>query len=180
MSRIGKQLISIPENVKVNVIGQKIFVKGPKGSISRKLPFLIYCTFDETKKYLVLKKTKDTNLAQAVVGLYRTFIGNMVTGVSIGFEKKLLIVGVGYRAQLVEKDLVLNIGYSHPIKVKTPIGLLIKVESPNSIIISGVQKEVVTEFAAKIRSIRPPEPYKGKGIAYEGETILRKVGKTGK
>jgi large subunit ribosomal protein L6 len=180
MSRIGKQLISIPEKVKVNVMGQEIFVEGPKGSISKNLPSLIFCNFDETKKYLVIKKTKDTKLSQAVLGLYRTLISNMVTGVSIGFEKKLQIKGVGYRAQLVEKDLVLNIGYSHPVKITTPIELLVKVESPTSVIISGIQKEVVNEFAAKIRSIRPPEPYKGKGIAYEEEIILRKAGKTGK
>ena len=104
----------------------------------------------------------------------------MITGVSTGFEKRLQISGVGYRAQLDGKDLVLNMGYSHPVKMITPDGLSIKVESPTSVLVSGMQKDMVGEFAAKIRSVRPPEPYKGKGIAYEGEIIRRKAGKTGK
>ena len=104
----------------------------------------------------------------------------MVIGVSEGFEKRLQITGVGYRAQLDGKDLVLNMGYSHPVKMITPTELSVKVENPTSVVVSGVQKDMVGEFAAKIRSVRPPEPYKGKGIAYEGEFIRRKAGKTGK
>jgi large subunit ribosomal protein L6 len=104
----------------------------------------------------------------------------MVTGVSVGFEKRLLITGVGYRAQLSGADLVLNMGYSHPVTMTPPEGLSVKVESPTSVVVSGTQKDMVGEFAAKIRSVRPPEPYKGKGIAYEGEIIRRKAGKTGK
>ena len=104
----------------------------------------------------------------------------MVTGVSEGFEKRLQITGVGYRAQLDGKDLVLNMGYSHPVKMITPTELAVKVESPTSVVVSGMQKDMVGEFAAKIRAVRPPEPYKGKGIAYEGEFIRRKAGKTGK
>jgi large subunit ribosomal protein L6 len=104
----------------------------------------------------------------------------MVTGVSSGFEKRLQITGVGYRAQLEGTDLVLNMGYSHPVKMITPNGLVVKVENPTSVLVSGMQKDMVGEFAAKIRSVRPPEPYKGKGIAYEGEVIRRKAGKTGK
>lgn len=180
MSRIGKQFIAIPQKVNVNIDGQKIVVDGPKGSLSRILPSLICCTKNEQEGKLFLEKAQDTKLAQALYGLSRTLVANMVTGVSEGFNKRLQITGVGYRAQLDGKDLVLNMGYSHPIKMLTPGSLSVKVESPTSVVISGMEKDVVGEFAAKIRSVRPPEPYKGKGIAYEGEFIRRKAGKTGK
>ena len=178
MSRIGKQFIAIPEKVKVKLDGQKVSVDGPNGSLSRILPSLICCSLDEDK--LFIEKTQDTKLSQVLYGLSRTLVANMVTGVSVGFEKKLQITGVGYRAQLDGKDLVLNMGYSHPVKMITPNELSVKVESPTSVIVSGMQKDMVGEFAAKIRSVRPPEPYKGKGIAYDGEIIRRKAGKTGK
>jgi large subunit ribosomal protein L6 len=180
MSRIGKKLIVIPEKVTIKLDGQKIQVDGPKGSLSRLLPSLVCCTFDENQNALVIEKTQNTRLAQALYGLSRTLVANMVTGVSTGFEKKLAITGIGYRAQLEGKDLLLNMGYSHPVKMITPEGLTVRVESPTSIIVSGTQKDLVGEFAAKIRAVRPPEPYKGKGIAYEGEYIRRKAGKTGK
>jgi large subunit ribosomal protein L6 len=180
MSRIGKQLITVPEKVKVKIDGQKILIDGPKGSLSRILPSLICCTLDEDKQQLVLEKSQDTKLSQALYGLSRTLVSNMVKGVSEGFEKRLQITGVGYRAQLDGKDLVLNMGYSHPVKMLTPSELSVKVENPTSVVVSGMQKDMVGEFAAKIRSVRPPEPYKGKGIAYEGEVIRRKAGKTGK
>ena len=180
MSRIGKKLIVIPEKVTIKLDGQKIQVDGPKGSLSRLLPSLVCCTFDENQNALVIEKTQNTRLAQALYGLSRTLVANMVTGVSAGFEKKLEITGIGYRAQLEGKDLVLNMGYSHPVKMVTPEGLAVRVESPTSIIVSGTQKDLVGEFAAKIRAVRPPEPYKGKGIAYAGEYIRRKAGKTGK
>merc|ERR1712178_437637 len=160
--------------------GQKISVDGPKGSLSRILPSLICCTQDEQEGKLFLEKAQDTKLSQALYGLSRTLVANMVTGVSEGFNKRLQITGVGYRAQLDGKDLVLNMGYSHPVKMVTPEELLVKVESPTSVVVSGMQKDMVGEFAAKIRSVRPPEPYKGKGIAYDGEIIRRKAGKTGK
>ena len=180
MSRIGKQSINIPEKVKVQLNGQKISVDGPKGSLTRILPSLVCCTLDESNQKLFVEKTQDTKLSQALYGLSRTLVANMVTGVSIGFEKRLQITGVGYRAQLDGKDLVLNMGYSHPVKMITPTELSVKVENPTSVVVSGMQKDMVGEFAAKIRSVRPPEPYKGKGIAYEGEVIRRKAGKTGK
>jgi large subunit ribosomal protein L6 len=129
---------------------------------------------------LVLEKIQDTKLSQALYGLSRTLISNIVTGVSEGFNKRLQITGVGYRAQLDGKDLVLNMGYSHPVHMLTPTSLSVKVETPTSVVVSGMEKGMVGEFAAKIRSVRPPEPYKGKGIAYEGEIIRRKAGKTGK
>ena len=180
MSRIGKQFINIPEKVNVKLDGQKILVDGPKGSLSRILPSLICCTLDDANQKLFLEKTQETKLSQALYGLSRTLVANMVTGVSSGFEKRLQITGVGYRAQLEGTDLVLNMGYSHPVKMITPSELSVKVESPTSVVVSGMQKDMVGEFAAKIRSVRPPEPYKGKGIAYEGEVIKRKAGKTGK
>ena len=180
MSRIGKQFISVPKQVKVQLTGQKIYIDGPKGSLSRILPSLICCTFNEEEGKLFLEKAQDTKLSQALYGLSRTLVSNMIIGVSEGFNKRLQITGVGYRAQLDGKDLVLNMGYSHPVKMLTPTSLSVKVESPTSVVISGMEKDAVGEFAAKIRSVRPPEPYKGKGIAYEGEIIRRKAGKTGK
>lgn len=180
MSRIGKLSINIPEKVKVKLDGQKILVDGPKGSLSRILPSLVCCSLDEQSNSLVIEKTQNTKLSQALYGLSRTLVANMVTGVSLGFEKRLQITGVGYRAQLDGKDLVLNMGYSHPVKMVTPSELAVKVESPTSVVVTGMQKDLVGEFAAKIRAVRPPEPYKGKGIAYEGEVIRRKAGKTGK
>ena len=180
MSRIGKQGIVVPEKVKVKLEGQTISVDGPKGSLSRILPSLVCCTLDEGKQQLFIEKTQDTRLSQALFGLSRTLVANMVTGVSTGFQKRLTITGVGYRAQMDGKDLVLNMGYSHPVKMITPKELTIQVESPTSVVVSGAEKDMVGEFAAKIRSVRPPEPYKGKGIAYEGEIIRRKAGKTGK
>jgi len=180
MSRIGKKFISIPEKVKVKLDSQKILVDGPKGSLSRILPSLVCCTIDESTRRLFIEKTQDTKLSQALYGLSRTLVANMIIGVSVGFQKRLQITGVGYRAQLNGKDLVLNMGYSHPVKMVTPKTLSVTVESPTSVVVSGIQKDMVGEFAAKIRSVRPPEPYKGKGIAYEGEIIRRKAGKTGK
>ena len=180
MSRIGKQSIDIPEKVKVKLDGQKILVDGPKGSLTRILPSLVCCSLDEQTQKLVIEKTQNTKLSQALYGLSRTLVSNMVVGVSAGFEKRLQITGVGYRAQLDGKDLVLNMGYSHPVKMITPSELAVKVESPTSVVVSGMQKDLVGEFAAKIRAVRPPEPYKGKGIAYEGEVIRRKAGNTGK
>ena len=180
MSRIGKKSIVIPEKVKIKLDGQKVSVDGPKGSLSRILPSLVCCTMDENGQNLFIEKTQDTKLSQSLYGLSRTLVANMVKGVSVGFEKKLQITGVGYRAQLSGTDLVLNMGYSHPVKMVPPSGITVKVESPTSVIVSGIQKDMVGEFAAKIRAVRPPEPYKGKGIAYEGEVIRRKAGKTGK
>ena len=165
MSRIGKLSINIPEKVKVKLDGQKILVDGPKGSLSRILPSLVCCSLDEQSNSLVIEKTQNTKLSQALYGLSRTLVANMVTGVSLGFEKRLQITGVGYRAQLDGKDLVLNMGYSHPVKMITPSELAVKVESPTSVVVTGMQKDLVGEFAAKIRAVRPPEPYKGKGIA---------------
>lgn len=180
MSRIGKKLIVVPKQVKIKLDGQKIAVEGPKGNLSRILPSLICCTLNEEEGTISVEKAQDTQLAQALYGLSRTLVANMVTGVSEGFDKRLQITGVGYRAQLDGKDLVLNMGYSHPVRMITPASLSVKCETPTTVVVSGIEKDAVGEFAAKIRAVRPPEPYKGKGIAYEGEFIRRKAGKTGK
>jgi large subunit ribosomal protein L6 len=180
MSRIGKKPIVIPEKVTVKLDGQTVLVVGPKGSLSRILPSLVCCTMDECGQNLLIVKTQDTKLSQALYGLSRTLVENMVIGVSTGFEKRLVITGVGYRGQLDGKDLVLDMGYSHPVKMITPDGLAVKVESPTSVLVTGTEKDLVGEFAARIRAVRSSEPYKGKGIAYEGEVIRRKGGKTGK
>ena len=180
MSRIGKKFITIPSQVNVELDGQKISVKGPKGSLSRILPSLVCCSIDEKEKKVFVDKAQESKLSRSLHGLSRTLVANTVTGVSVGFEKKLVITGVGYRAQLDGKDLLLNMGYSHPVKMITPTELSVKVENPTSVVVTGTRKDMVGEFAAKIRSVRPPEPYKGKGIAYEGEIIRRKAGKTGK
>ena len=180
MSRIGKQSINIPEKVKVKLEGQKVLVVGPKGRVSKILPALVCCYLDEFQQRLYIKKTQDTKLSQELFGLSRTLVTNMITGVSIGFEKRLQIMGVGYRVQPDGKDLILSMGYSHPVKMVTPKELVVRIENSTSILISGIQKDIVGEFAAKVRSVRPPEPYKGKGITYEGEFIKRKAGKTGK
>lgn len=180
MSRIGKKSITIPSKVNVKLDGQAIYVEGPKGSLSRILPSLICCTVDNTENTISLEKALESKLAQALYGLSRTLVANMVTGVSEGFHKRLQITGVGYRAQLQGSDLILSMGYSHPVTMPIPKTLSIKVENPTTVVVSGLEKDIVGEFAAKIRSVRPPEPYKGKGIAYEGEYIRRKAGKTGK
>ena len=180
MSRIGKKFIPLSKNVNVTLDGQKVSVSGPKGQLSRVLPSFICCTFDKDENKLFLTQSQETKLAQALFGLSRTLVSNMVTGVSEGFSKKLKISGVGYRAQLDGKNLVLNMGYSHPVNMITPSNLSVNVENSTMVTVSGIEKDAVGEFAAQIRAVRPPEPYKGKGIAYEGEFIRRKAGKTGK
>lgn len=187
MSRIGKQLISIPKGVRVKLNGHKILVSGPKGNLCLSLPTLVHSTFNADRQEFSIEKEfdkgekgGDMRLSQELFGISRTLVENMIQGVSNGFEKRLQIKGVGYRVQLDGKDLLLNLGYSHPVKMVTPPGLKVSVENSVTIIVFGIQKDVVGEFAAKIRSVRPPEPYKGKGVAYEGESIRLKAGKTGK
>lgn len=186
--------VMLPYRVKNNT--HKIVVCGPKGTLEIRLPPLLSCIqqkthkgigvipyYQMTRNTLIIKKSPGfppTKLTQAQVGLYRTLVANMVHGVTVGFKKRLQITGVGYRAQLCGEDLVLHLGYSHPSKMVLPKGVAVELESPTSIIVSGMQKDMVGAFAAKIRSVRPPEPYKGKGIAYEDEIIRRKAGKTGK
>lgn len=178
MSRIGKKAINIPDNIEVNIEKLKISIQGPRGQLSHFIPDFIILKYNTNILQLQIK-SKEKKL-QALYGLYRSIINNMVIGVSQGFEKKLIINGVGYRSYLEGDQLVLNLGYSHPVYIKTPKNISIKVENNTSISINGIDKQTVGEIAATIRSIRPPEPYKGKGIKYIDEIIKRKIGKAGK
>lgn len=183
MSRIGKQPIELPEGVEVKIEGRHAIIKGPKGELTREIPEEISVAC-ENSKLVVSPKRKSFGSAQgrlkntsAMWGLTRALLANCVRGVTEGFEKKLELVGVGYKAS-IEKDktLKIEVGYSHPVNIDIPEGISVLVEK-NIITISGIDKQKVGEFAAKIRANRPPEPYKGKGIRYEGEKIRRKEGK---
>ncbi len=178
MSRIGKAPIPIPDKVSVTLAGLAVTVKGPKGELSRTLPEGVVLSQEENT--LLVAAADGTRRSRERHGLCRTLVANMVEGVSKGFTRKLEIVGVGYRAQVQGSKLVVSAGYSHPVEVDPPSGVTFSVESNTQVLVSGADKELVGNEAAKIRAIRPPEPYKGKGIKYEGERILRKAGKTGK
>ena len=178
MSRIGKQPIQIPEKVAVTLDGLAVTVKGPKGELSRTLPEGV--SISQVENTIVVSPTSEKRRSRERHGLCRTLIANMVEGVSKGYSRKLEIVGVGSRAQVRGKNLVVSAGYSHPVEVIPPSGITFTVENSTNVTVSGPDKELVGNEAAKIRSIRPPEPYKGKGIKYEGERILRKAGKSGK
>ena len=174
MSRVGKQPIEIPAAVTVEIKGQKVAVKGPKGALSRE--FRDEIKIEQQENQIIVTPKVETNQSKALWGLSRTLLANMISGVSKGYEKKLEIEGVGYRAALDGDSLNLQLGFSHPIKMKTPQDMTISVDK-NVIIVGGIDKEQVGQFAASIRKIRPPEPYKGKGIRYEGEVVRRKLGK---
>ena len=178
MSRIGKTPVLIPEKVSVDIDGLIITVKGPKGELKRLMPDGV--NFDKRDNEILVSPSSSKRFARERHGLCRTLIANMVQGVSEGFIKKLEIVGVGSRAQVKGKNLVVSAGYSHPIEMTPPDGITYKVESNTNVIVTGIDKEIVGNEAAKIRSIRPPEPYKGKGIKYHDERIIRKAGKSGK
>jgi large subunit ribosomal protein L6 len=178
MSRIGKAPISVPDKVSVSLDGLAVTVKGPKGELHRTLPDGVTISQDGTT--LTVAPADGSRRARERHGLSRTLVANMVEGVSNGFTRKLEIVGVGYRAQVQGRKLVVSAGYSHPVEMVPPEGVSFAVENNTTVLVSGADKELVGNEAAKVRAIRPPEPYKGKGIKYEGERILRKVGKTGK
>ena len=174
MSRIGKKPIKIPEKVKVTIEGQKVLVEGPKGKLERKLRPEIGVKI-ENNEIVVFPKI-ETKKTKALWGTTRQIIFNMVEGVTKGFEKKLEIKGLGYKAQLEGKTLILHVGFSHPVKVEIPEGINVSVEK-NIISVSGIDKELVGQVAAKIKQVKPAEPYKEKGIKYVGEKIRRKVAK---
>ena len=178
MSRIGKNPISVPDKVAVSLNGLSVTVKGPKGELSRILPDGVSVSQDGNK--IVVTPTSDKRQSRERHGLCRSLIANMVEGVSNGFSKQLEIVGVGSRAQVKGKTLVVSAGFSHPVEVVPPDGITFTVANNTNVTVSGPDKELVGNEAAKIRAIRPPEPYKGKGIKYSGERILRKAGKSGK
>lgn len=178
MSRIGKLPIEIPSGVQVKLHNSQLTVVGPKGTLSRSVLEGVALEIGE-KNILVTRKSEDKK-AQSFHGLTRTLINNMVVGVTKGFETILDITGVGYRAEAKENYLTLSLGYSHPIHFLLPAGVSVEVEKMTKVFVRGADKELVGQTAAKIRSFRAPEPYKGKGIRYSDETILRKAGKTGK
>jgi large subunit ribosomal protein L6 len=178
MSRIGKRPISIPSKVTVTVDGQSVVVKGPKGELSRVLPDEVVVS--QEGETLLVTRRDESRVARQRHGLCRTLVSNMVEGVSQGFQKRLEIQGVGYRAQVQGQNLTLNMGYSHPVQFEPPEGVQFAVENNVNVIVSGIDKEIVGNTAARIRSVRPPEPYKGKGIRYAGEIVRRKAGKAGK
>lgn len=179
MSRIGKLPILIPEKVSAQISGQHITVKGPKGTLEREIPEPI--EVKQEGDTILVNPTNNSRLGRQRHGLCRTLVANMVDGVSQGFQKRLLIQGVGYRAQAQGKKLTLNVGYSKPVEMEMPEGIDVAVENRNvEIVVSGINKEIVGNVAARIRAVRPPEPYKGKGIRYSDEQIRRKAGKTGK
>jgi large subunit ribosomal protein L6 len=178
MSRIGKAPIPLPDKVSVSLNGLAVTVKGPKGELSRTLPEGVQISQDGNT--LVVSPSSENRRSRERHGLCRTLVANMVEGVSQGYTRKLEIIGVGYRAAVQGTKLVVSAGYSHQVEMMPPEGVTFAVEGNTTVFVSGANKELVGNEAAKVRAIRPPEPYKGKGIKYEGERILRKAGKTGK
>jgi large subunit ribosomal protein L6 len=178
MSRIGKRPISIPDKVQVVIDGSSVAVKGPKGEMSRTLPSLV--TVSQEGQLILVTPLEESRKARQLHGLCRTLVANMIEGVSKGFQKKLEIQGVGYRASTQGSKLVLNLGYSNPVEMPFPPGIQMVVENNVNITVSGIDKELVGNTAAQIRDVRPPEPYKGKGVRYQGEMVRRKAGKSGK
>ena len=179
MSRIGKLPITVPSGVDVNIDGRTVTVKGPKGTLSHTIvePITVERADDGTVQ---LKRPDDERRSKAMHGLSRSLVQNLVTGVTAGYEKKLEIVGVGYRVVKKGDNLEFALGFSHPVVVEPPAGVTFTVETPTRFSVSGIDKQLVGETAANIRKIRKPEPYKGKGVRYAGEVVRRKVGKTGK
>nr|YP_009551012.1 ribosomal protein L6 [Pseudellipsoidion edaphicum]QAA11949.1 ribosomal protein L6 [Pseudellipsoidion edaphicum] len=179
MSRIGKQLIKIPAQVNVIVTDNKIVIKGPKGEASHTLPSFLEITFKDETTLQVLRK-QETREAREIHGLFRSLLANSIYGTANPFIKSLELKGVGYKASIDKRTLILSVGYTHPIKITPPEGISIQVESNTIIHVTGINKEKVGLIAQQIHSTRPPEPYKGKGVLYKGEVIQRKVGKSSK
>jgi large subunit ribosomal protein L6 len=176
MSRIGRKPIPVPAGVTVSIEPEVVRVNGPKGELSERVHRDITVTQEESGELVVTRPT-DRGEHRALHGLYRSLVANMVVGVTDGYAKTLEIQGVGYRAVLKGRDLELALGYSHPVSIKAPEGIDFEVPQPTRVIVRGIDKQLVGEIAANIRKQRPPEPYKGKGIRYEGEYVARKVGK---
>ena len=175
MSRIGRAPIPIPDGVSVDINGQKVVVTGPKGELRHTVVEPIRIAQEDGR--LVVTRPTDRGPHRALHGLSRSLVANMVEGVSAGFARNLEIVGVGYRAQLKGQTLEMAVGYSHPVTIEPPEGIAFEVPAPTQVVVRGIDKQVVGEIAAQIRAVRPPEPYKGKGIRYAGEAVRRKVGK---
>ena len=178
MSRIGNKVITVPAGVEVNIVDNFATVKGPKGELKQQ--FDKDMTFNIEESEITVVRPSDSKRHRTVHGTTRAILANMVEGVSTGFKKELELIGVGYRAQMQGKKLVLSVGYSHPVEFEEIDGIKLGVEGNTKVSIEGINKEVVGQYAAKVRAVRPPEPYKGKGIRYVGEYVRRKEGKTGK
>lgn len=178
MSRIGKAPITVPSGVDVTISGRNVTVKGPKGSLSRDIPGEIVVRKEDST--ILVERPNDERQNRSLHGLSRTLVNNMVIGVTEGFKKELEIVGVGYRAEAQGENLRLALGFSHPVIVPAPAGISFEIPVQTRVIVVGIDKELVGQVAADIRSIRKPEPYKGKGVRYLNERVLRKAGKTGK
>jgi large subunit ribosomal protein L6 len=178
MSRIGRMPVTVPSGVDVTISGREVTVKGPKGTLSLEISAPIEVAQEDG--VLTITRPSDEGEVRALHGLSRSLIANMVTGVTDGYRKTLEIVGVGYRVQAKGKDLEFALGFSHPVPVNAPDGITFRVETPTRFIVEGIDKQQVGEVAAKIRKLRKPDPYKGKGVRYQGEQIRRKVGKAGK
>lgn len=178
MSRVGRKPISVPAPVKVELKDHTIDVQGPKGSLSFRYRDSMTVAFDEAARQITVARPDDERENRALHGLTRSLIANMVEGVTTGYTRKLEIVGVGYQAQLRGKDtIVLQVGYANQIALTAPVGVVITLTDPTHITLTGPDKQAIGQFAAEIRHVRPPEPYKGKGIRYEGEVVRRKAGK---
>ncbi len=175
MSRIGRAPIPIPDGVTVDITGQRVTVKGPKGELSHTVVEPIRIA--EHDGQIVVTRPTDRGPHRALHGLSRSLVANLVTGVSAGFERRLEIQGVGYRAQMKGQALELAVGYSHPVTIDPPDGIQFEVPAPTQVVVKGIDKQLVGEIAAQVRGTRPPEPYKGKGVRYAGEVVRRKVGK---
>jgi large subunit ribosomal protein L6 len=178
VSRVGKRPIPVPAGVEVKIDGRQVEVKGPRGQLAREFHPKVRITLEENQ--LVVSPADESLEARAQWGLGRTLLANMVEGVARGYEKQLELTGVGYRASKQGQKVVLTVGYSHPVEIDPPTGIQFEVPNPTNVVVRGYDRELVGQVAARIRSVRPPEPYKGKGIHYLGERIRRKVGKTGK
>lgn len=176
MSRIGRKPITIPSGVTVAVEGSTVKVKGPKGELARTFEPSMKVRVEENE--ILVERPSDEKRERALHGLTRALLANMVTGVTEGFKKTLEIVGVGYRAEKKGKNLVVSVGYSHPVNYPEPQGITLSTPAPTTIVIEGIDKQKVGQVAAELREFRPPEPYKGKGIRYQGEQVRRKAGKT--
>ena len=177
MSRIGRKPVVVPANVKVSVADSTVHVEGPKGKLSFSYREGIDVKYDEAGKQVLVHRADDERQNRALHGLTRSLIANMVQGVTDGYTKKLEIVGVGYQAKLDKNSVVLQVGYANQINMAAPSGVTVAVPDPTHITITGADKQKVGQFAAEVRKVRPPEPYKGKGIRYEGEVVRRKSGK---
>ena len=178
MSRIGRMPVEVPSGVNVTIDGRQVHVKGPKGELSLEVPAPIDVA--QTDGTITVTRPSDDGEIRALHGLSRSLIANMVTGVTSGYSKTMEIVGVGYRVQAKGRDLEFALGYSHPVPVTAPDGITFRVETPTRFVVEGIDKQMVGEVAAQIRKLRKPDPYKGKGVRYQGEQIRRKVGKAGK